>query len=220
MEKRKIIFGTYDTAAQHWTLAGWTLSSPEQQTNYIVIPGRKGGSLDLSTVLTEGEPVYNSRALSVNLETSEGGRISREFRINEMLNQLDGLQHHIVLPDDPDHYLVGRVHVSKQYNDLAHAKVIVTAVCEPWRYSKYERIIGLVATSTAKTTTLTNAGRLTVVPVVEVTGGSVSLGFGESTWTLSAGTYQLPDLSLKPGEHTLTYSGSGSVGITYREAVL
>ena len=126
MAKRKVIFGTYDTAQNGaWTVAGLKLSSPDQQTNLVFLPGRSG-PLDLSTVLT-GEPVYNSRQLTVVLENSDGDRAYREQLIRGIISELDGLQKKIWLPDDPDHYLQGRVRVVRDYNDLAHAAVAITA---------------------------------------------------------------------------------------------
>jgi len=127
MEKRKIIFGTYDTAVDGlWTLAAWSLSSAQHVTNYVAVPGRDG-SLDLSTAITDGEPRYNDRTLTATFESSEGDRLEREGRINVMTNWLDGWRMNIELPDDPDHYITGRLHIQKDYNDPAHAAVTVTA---------------------------------------------------------------------------------------------
>lgn len=222
MDKRKFIFGTYDTSLDGlWTLSGWHLSSPAQDTHFLEVPGRKAGPLDLSTVLTDGEPTYGSRELTVNLESSEGTYLDREERIDTMINWLDGWRLEIVLPDDPDHYLVGRVSVAKEYNDLAHGAVTVTAVCEPWRYSFLEKIFTYDAQD-ALTVTLRNEGRMTVVPLLTIAGegAEVVLKFGGSTWALSAGEYKLPDLALKQGDSTLTFGGTGVLQITYREAVL
>lgn len=222
MEKRKIIFGTYDTAETGlWTLAAWELTTPELQTNYVDVPGRRGGPLDLSTALTDGEPMYSTRELEVVLESSEGTRLEREARINDMINKLDGYSMNIVLPDDSKHYLVGRVTVRKEYNDNAHARVEVAAVCEPWRYKTTESVITLTAGS-AQAVMLENTGRMHVVPVVVVSGtdASVALTYSGYKWTLSAGAYQLPDLVVPPGGKALSYSGTGTVKITYREAVL
>ena len=126
------------------------------------------------------------------------------------------------LPDDPFHYITGRLHVAREYNDPAHAAVTVTAVCGPWKYSTEELVVNLTATATEQTARLVNSGRLAVVPtlVVSGSGASVRLVYGNVSRTLSAGTYQLPDLLLTPGAHALTYTGTGSVKITYREAVL
>ena len=218
MEKRKITLGEYDTAANGWTLTKWKLSAAEQKTNFIDRPGGDG-SWDLSTALTDGVPRYKDRTFTATLECSEGDRLTRKALIREMINQVDGVRAPIVLPDDPDAYVVGRLHIAEDYNDLAHAAVKVTATCEPWLYNKATTSRTLTATSTEKSVTLPNAGRLVVVPTLEVTG-SVRLVCGAASKTFSAGTYQWPELAIAPGGQVLTYSGSGTAVITYREAVL
>lgn len=222
MEKRKIIFGTYDTAADGLlTLTGWEFSPAVAQTNYVDVPGRNG-SLDLSFALTEGVPVYGSRTLTARFETSEGTRLERQARFDTMVNWLDGWSMYIQLPDDDAHYITGRVHVAVEYNDVAHGAVTVTAVCEPWRYFHTERTVTLTASETAQTATLTNVGRAQLAPKLIVAGDSadVALSYGEYDWNLGAGVYILPDLILVQGDNVLTYSGTGTVAITYREAVL
>lgn len=220
MEKRKIIFGTYDTAAEGlWTLTGWVLSDAEQKTEYMDLPGGNG-RLDMSTVLTDGEPVYGDRTLTATFECSEGTRLEREDRISRMVNWLDGWRMNITLPDDPLHYITGRVHVKRLYNDPAHASVQVDAICSPWRYNVAETVVGLQATDTAQTTALVNSGRLALVPTLTIAGGEVLLASGGASWALSAGVYALPDLYLRSGSTNITYSGTGSLLVTYREAVL
>lgn len=220
MEKRKLIIGTYDTALSGlWTLSSWALGDAELHEEYADVPGHSG-PLDLSTVLTDGEPYYGSRPFEATLESSEGTRLEREARINQMINWLDGWKLNITLPDDPTHYITGRVRVRKLYNDQAHASVQVTATCEPWRYSSSETVVGFTATETEQTVALINNGRRSVVPVVTVSGGSVNLAFGTSSWALGAGVYALPDIYLQSGSHPLRYSGTGTVLLTYREAVL
>lgn len=222
MNRRKIIFGSYDTDVNGpWTLVEWELSAAEFRTEYVEVPGRDG-DLDLSTALTDGAPRYGSRTLSVVLERSDGTRMEREAAINTMVNWLDGWRVDIQLPDDDAHYISGRVHVAKNYNDMAHAAVTVTAVCDPWRYNNYDTVINLSATEVVQTYRLVNNGRRTVVPVVTVSGdgAEIKLVYDSYTWTLSAGVYQLPDLVVPQGGVTVSYSGTGVVSFTYREAVL
>lgn len=222
MEKRKIIFGTYDTAVDGlWTLTGWSLSEPAYKSNFVAVPGRDG-DLDLSTALTDGAPRYSNRTLTATFECSEGTRLEREDTINTMVNWLDGWRMDIILPDDDDHYITGRVRVKREYNDPSHAAVTVTAACDPWRYSDRETVVKLTATEAVQTAVLVNSGRKTVVPllVIEGEGASIDLTFGTASWGLSAGTYQLPDLVLNQGSVSLTYKGTGDLTFTYREAVL
>lgn len=223
MTKRFVKFGTYDTAANGlWTLNSLELSPPVHESNRVQVPG-KDGSLELATALTDGVPVYGDRTLTVRLESSEGTRLERKTRIDTMTNWLDGWTVDIVLPDDPTHYLTGRVSVALEYNDLAHAAVVVSAVCDPWRYAAAETVVRLTATEAPQTVELVNNGRRAVVPLLTITaeeGSTVLLSFGSASWALGPGTYRLPDMLLTQGAHPLTYSGVGALGISYREAVL
>ena len=223
MVKRTVQLGDYDTAAHGlWTLTAWEFPEPAPEENQVPVPGRIRGPLDLSTVLTDGEPTYGARPLSITLESSEGDRMARAARISDMVNRLHGRRVDIVLPDHPLHYATGRLAVKTLYNDLAHASVEVAGVCEPWLYSREETVVPLTATTTAQTVRLRNAGAMATVPLVTVSGDNVSfrLQYGENSWALAAGVYKLPALRLTPGDHVITYSGTGSAVITYREAVL
>ena len=226
MEKRKLLIGDYDTAADGlWTLASCMLTKGAQVQTFVPVLGRVA-PLDLSTYLTDGQPYYDNAILEAVLESSEGDRLARKLRIDLMVNYLDGQTMKIYLPDDPDHYLIGRAQINKEYNDLAHCAVRVNAVCHPWLYAADETVVNLTATEAEQTAQLLNYGRLAVVPTLVVTG-EVRIGYGARSWALSAGEYTLPDLCLTPGkglglpgEHSVTYSGAGSITITYREAVL
>lgn len=224
MKKRKIIIGTYDTAAEgQWVLSSLSLGRAEYQENYLSVPGHSG-LLDLSTVLTDGEPYYGSREFEAILESSEGTRQEREERINRMVNQLDGWRHNIVLPDDPEHYISGRLKVERLFNNLVNASVRVAATCDPWKYNNAETVVALVATDTEQTASLINSGRRSVVPTIIVKGGDVTIKYntaaGARTQTLSPGEYIEPNLYLKTGSVLLRYQGTGQIIFTYREAVL
>ena len=217
---REILLGSYYTHATGlWTLTGWELSAAAYKQNLVEVPGRSE-PLDLSTALTDGEPTYSSRTLTASFESSEGDRLAREARISQMVNALDGYRMNIELPDDTEHYITGRVGVKRLYNDEAHASVQVTAVCDPWKYAKTETVVSLQATTEAQQAVLVNQGRRGVVPLLEVSDGEVLLAYGALSWALGAGTYALPDIYLKYGEHPLTYSGTGKLVFTYREAIL
>lgn len=226
MKKRTLIIGNYDTAADGlWTLAACKLTKANQVQTFVAVPGR-AAPLDMSTYLTDGQPYYDNAYLEAVLESSEGDRLARKMRIDQMANYLDGQTVNIYLPDDPDRYLVGRVQVYPEYNDLAHCAVRVSVVCDPWLYAAAETVVHLVATETEQTAQLFNYGRLAVVPTL-VTTGDVRIDYGGRSWALSAGEYVLPELYLTPGKglglpgiHNITYSGAGSITITYREAVL
>lgn len=225
MEKRALILGEYNTAVPGWTLAACHITKAVQVQTFVPIPGRPA-PLDLSTELTDGQPYYDSAYLDATLELSEGDRPARQALIEELVNYADGRSLHIVHPDHPDHYLIGRVQVNAQYSDLAHCAVDIHAVCDPWLYAAMETEVILTAEETEKPADLLLTGRLAAVPTITVTG-EAKLTFNGNTWTLSAGEHILPDLYLTPGtspgvpgRHTITYSGTGTIKLKWREAVL
>lgn len=221
MNKRRIILGEYNTAEHGWTLSACQFSAAKYKEHLVEKVGGDG-AWDLSTALTDGIPRYQVRTLTATLERSDGNRASRENEIRSMINALDGMQLHIYLPDDTERYIVGRVSVAREYNDLAHAAVSVTATCEPWKYNKDNTVLAITATQTEQVLPVVNTGRRAVVPTLEIEGAeaSVLLVYGVSSWAFSAGTYQVPDILLTPGTHEVKVSGSGLLRITYREAVL
>lgn len=208
----------YVTADQGWTLASCELSAPVQKTSYIDKPGGDG-TWDLSTTMTDGIPRYQNRTLTATLELSTLDRRTRDALIRVMVNTLDGRRLRVFLPDDITYYLVGRVHVARKYSNLAHASVTVTMDCDPWKYNVTQRAHMYGLTTTASTKTITNNGGRTVVPTIEV-GGEAKLVYGTSSISLSKGKHRWPELLLTPGSHQLTVSGSSSLIISYREAVL
>lgn len=221
MKKRTVIFGDYNTAEHGWTLSGLTLSDPEQKTNYVEKSGGDG-SWDLSTVLTNGLPRYKNRTLTVTLECSKWNRDKREILINELVNLLDGLEWKIVLPDRPDHYLEGRLHVAVTRSDLSYAAVTVTGVCAPWLYSARETVVELTNIGpTHQTVQLINQGRMAVSPRLTTSDdGIVILVYNGLQATIKDGVFEWPALLLTPGYHTVEYWGTGKLTISYREAVL
>ena len=171
--------------------------------------------------MSDGVLRYKDRPLTARLECSEGTRLTRETTIKHLINSLDGMKVEIKLPDDETHHVVGRLRIVREYNDLAHAAVTVTATCEPWKYADAETIVTVAAAAETQHVNLQNAGRRAVVPHINVTGGTVTLVYGTAdplTMTDEGG--QWPSLLLTPGDHALAYSGTGTVTITYREAVL
>lgn len=222
MQKRRFILGDYNTAYFGWTLTGWKLEAAEQKTTFVDKPNGDG-SWDLSTTLTDGVPKYKDRKLTITLEASEGSRMEREAIIREMVNTLHGARVNITLPDDDDHYMVGRLHVAREYNDLAHAAVTVTAICEPWKYSTIQTVIVLQASDSWQSAMLTNAGGRVVSPWITVSGSNASVVMWFNNMQLSIGPHKgfyWADLIVKPGSHEFMYQGSGTITLTYREAVL
>lgn len=221
-EKRGFILGDYDTAAEGWTLREWSFPEPEPVSSYVTVPGRSAGPLDMSTALTNGDPRYGSRPLTLRLECSDGTRLERDAIIDDMVNRLNGHRVEIISPDDRTRYAVGRLTVRKDYSDMAHASVTVTGTCEPWRYNKEQTVLEVEMLGDTRTVVLGNSGRRIISPEVSVTGygATIRLLCGEYAWEMGEGTHHLSGFTLPQGNTLLTLTGTGVVAFAYREAIL
>lgn len=216
---RKAIIGNYDTAAKGWTLCAYALDPPAWRENLVEVPGMDG-ALDLSPY-PSGEVAYSPRTLSITLERSDGTRASREAAIDAMVNALDGKSLKITLPDGVDHYVWGRVRVARQYSNLAHAQVIVSATCDPYRYKAAPTTVtGTVPESGTLSLTLANERR-PVIPAVEVSAAA-TITFGGKDIAVGAGTHRSLDIRLVAGNNAITIAAAAgtTVSVTYQEASL
>lgn len=165
MKKRQLILNDYRTAEDGlFTLSACKITKATQEQTFVKVPGRFA-PLDLSTVLTDGQPYYGNAKLDAVLESSEGTRAERQERIERLKNLLDGQIAKIVHPDFPGRYMVGRVEVIPDFNGLAYCSVALSAVLEPWLYNEeeteavttlphyepYENLIHFPYTSTTQT---------------------------------------------------------------------
>lgn len=216
--KRFILFDNYNTAYD-WglLLTAKAVSAPEPKTNYQELGG-VSGSLDLTEALT-GEVAYSDRALTASFSLSDGTVQEREVVLRRIAAALHGRRVRIVEPDDPEHYLVGRVHITGTTNTLAYATLDIEAPCEPWRYAVNESERRVVLKSTNTDVVISNAGTKTVCPIITV-DGRVEITDNGVTTELYGGSYKITDIRLKPGANVIGVSGYGTVTFTYREARL
>ena len=216
--KRFILFDKYNTAYD-WglTLTAKAVSDAEPKTNYQELAG-VSGTLDLTEALT-GDVAYSDRTLTASFSVSEGTVREREALLRKITAVLHGRRVRIVEPDNPEHYLIGRVKIKKEQNSHAYSAFDIEAVCEPWRYAVNESERRVVVMKNSIDVVLHNTGVKPVCPVITVTG-TVSITDNGVTTELKTGSYKITDIRLRPGANVITVSGSGSVVFTYREAVL
>lgn len=216
--KRFITFNNYNTAYD-WglLLTAKDLTNPEPKTNYQELGG-VSGTIDLTEALT-GEVAYSDRTLTASFSLSEGTVPEREVVLNTITAALHGKSVHIVEPDAPGHYLIGRVKVLNKVSTHALTTFDIEATCKPWRYSLEEsnRIVQVKRSSVD--VVIHNGGGLTVCPVITVKG-TASITDNGVTTELTEGSYKITDIRLKPGANVIGVNGTGTVTFTYREAVL
>lgn len=198
------------------TLTAQDLTPPEPKTNYIELGGANG-TLDLTEALT-GEVAYADRIYKASFWTSEGTYDDRLRVVQDIVNALHGRKVPIVLPDDPEHYLLGRVRVVSRVWDQVHTELAIEAICDPWLYAvnETERRVDMFGTQDV---VIHNHGRKTLCPVITATN-RMTLAYNGTTVDLPVGTYQVTDLRLTPGANVISVTGYGTLTFKYREASL
>lgn len=215
--KRFLIIDKYNTAYD-WglLLTAKTVGDPEVKTNYIELDGASG-SIDLTEALT-GDVPYTDRTLAASFSMSDGTVQERGAVLQDIRAALHGRKVRIVEPDDPEHFLLGRVLIRGSTNTHSLSTLDIEAVCDPWRYAVNESE-RRVEPKGHTDVVICNAGTKTVTPVITVSG-TVNVTFNGLTTTLTDGSYTVSDIRLKPGANVIGVAGTGVVVFKYREAVV
>lgn len=187
--------------------------TPPRRKQYLVSIPASDGDLDLMDGLCP--PRFETRTITAVFALPPGN--ARET-VDQLINDLEGREINIVLPNDAGHYMRGKIHVSSA-GALPGAEVTVSATCAPWRHFAEEVVYHIPESDVEVVYTFANAGTREVVPTVTASGELTIVYDGSST-TLSAGTYQLTYLTIS-GRSNIHLQISGSAAeVRYREAVL
>ncbi len=199
-------------------LTSKSITPPEPKTNYVAIDGMNG-TLDMSEALT-GEITYNDRTITMKFWTDHGTRDEREQLLNDIRLALHGRKIKIIEPDDPDHYFYGRIKIKSEENIIPYAEFTIEATCEPWRYANEDsnRHV-IVSPNESIDVVIINQGKKTITPTIAITG-AITVAYGDTSATLSDGSYKISDLNLRRGTNVLNVSGNGAITFTYKEASL
>ena len=199
------------------TLTARNTTPPMPKTNYVELGG-VSGTLDLSEALS-GEVAYNDRTVTASFWTSEGDFTERIMLLGDINRALHGKKVKIVEPDDPEHYFLGRVCITKQAYDQVHAEFTIEAICDPWRYAVSESHRAVEVDGNEVDVAIHNNGVKTLCPNIAVEG-TVTITYEGASVELTDGVYRIADIKLRQGVTLVTVSGTGSVEFIYREAGL
>ncbi len=153
------------------------------KTNYVEIEGGNG-SIDLTEAL--GEIHYNDRECSFTLSVLP--QDNYEDKKTVVSNLLNGRVVKITLDKDPNYYYLGRCSVNEYASDKMMRQIVIGARVKPFKFKIQETVSTFSLSTEAQTVNLKN-GRMSVVPVVELTdtqsivekGTSIQMLTGETT---------------------------------------
>lgn len=209
------------------------VAPPTPRTQYIQIPGRNG-NLDLTEALT-GYTVYDNRTITLKLGGKKNPELWPTFR-RVFMNEIHGKIVKVIFDDEKEYYYIGRATVNADWNQ-GHAiasftvtinaepyKYSITSTVEPWEWDSFSFVDGviqeyadLVVAGVLEYTVV--GSEMPVIPEFIVTGNLI-VEYEGTSYALNPGVNKIYDIVFLNQEYDLTFTGTGTVSISYRRGRL
>lgn len=191
--------------------------TPKSQTEVVVVPGRNS-PIRFSEAL--GSVSYEPRAFTITLSML-GTRADFDEKVRRLSNVYAGKLCKVRTSEEPMLYAVGTLQMTPSYDALI-GKGQMAMECTDGDSYRYHKEITEISVNEMGTVTLVN-DYMPVVPVVVTTEDTaLSWKVGTDTFhkTVSAGTWEIPELQLSYGENRIKVEGNGITTFKYREGCL
>ena len=200
-----------------WLRETVNFPTPQSQSNTITVPGRNS-PIRFTEAL--GRVAYQPRSFDMTFSML-GGRADFDILVSTVVNQFAGKLCRVILTEDPTLYAVGTLEAAPSYDPLT-GKGTLELSCtdgDAFLYHTEETVVNI---SGGGTVILAN-DYMPVVPVITV-AAETTLSWaidGESFQkTVSAGTWEIPELELRHGNNTVSVTSEGTVTFVYKEGRL
>ncbi len=109
-----------------------TIAQAGVSTNFVDIPGRSMGPIDMSTYLT-GEMVYTPRQGSLEFIVDNGHERWEDIR-TKIVNFIHGKTLKICLSDDPEWVYGGQFTLNEWRSESWNSKIVIDYVLAPYKF--------------------------------------------------------------------------------------
>ena len=211
-----VIFNNEISAYRDWNivLTKVEIPPPTPKTTSVEIKGADG-EIDLSEVLTN-DIKYKNRTIKLTFEVMDD---KEYYSITSNVGKyLHGKRVTFILNDDDSYYYTGRATINSWECVQRKGTIVITIDADPYKYEITERVINVKLNNETKDIILIN-GRKHICPTLDVTG-SVSLVWNGASYTLSKGKQQVINFILSEDKNLVSFTGTGTVKITYRRGEL
>ena len=215
--KPDIIINNISMTELGWLRESVNFPTPQSQSETITVPGRNS-PIRFTEAL--GRVSYQPRSFSAVL-TMLGSRTRFNEMMERTVNRIAGQLCRVICSDEPDLFAVGTVECTPTYdpNTGKGQLTLSSEDADSYRYHTRETVV----TVSGSGNVILQNDFMPVVPIISTTAETaLSWRVGTDTFhkTVSAGTWEFPELELQAGENTVTVSGSGDTTFRYREGRL
>ena len=200
-----------------WLRETVNFPTPQSQRNTIVVPGRNS---PIRYTEALGRVAYEPRSFDMTFSML-GRRAYYDNLVTDVVNLFAGRLCRVILTEDPTLYAVGTLEAEPTYDPKTGKGQLVLSCTDgdAFLYHAAETVISV----TGGGTVILSNDYMPVVPVITATAETTLRWAvdGESIGkTVSAGTWEIPELELRHGENTVSVVGEGTTTFTYREGRL
>ena len=221
-----IMIGDYNMSDFGLKLLGMELGTPAVRKSTVTIPGRNG-ALDLTEAIT-GFPLYDNATHKLTFDFRDGTYDERVSVSSDLRGKIHGRRLPVVIGND-SYYYDARVSVDSSKLNQQYSQVVVTLDAAPYKLARKTSLDDWEWDSFNFETDIIRdykniqvPGELVVIGDVMPTGcvfeasAAVTVMYDGKRYQLPKGRSTVPDILIMEGEHTMSFSGSGTVSVEYR----
>ena len=200
-----------------WLRETVNFPTPQSQSNTIVVPGRNS---PIRYTEALGRVAFQPRSFDMTFSML-GRRAYYDNLVTDVVNLFAGRLCRVTLTEDPSLYAVGTLEAAPVYDPLTGKGQLVLSCVDgdAFLYHSTETVVSV----TGGGTVILSNDYMPVVPVITTTAETALRWAvdGESfSKTISAGTWEIPELELRHGNNSVSVAGEGVTTFTYREGRL
>ncbi len=200
-----------------WLRETVNFPTPQSQSNTITVPGRNS-PIRFTEAL--GRVAYQPRSFDMTFSML-GDRADFDSLISRVVNQFAGKLCRVTLTEDPTLYAVGTLEAASTYDPLTGKGTLELSSTDgdAFLYHTEETVVIFCGGGTV---ILAN-DYMPVVPVITTTAETTlrwSMDGESFQKTISAGTWEIPELELRYGENMVSVVGDGVTTFVFREGHL
>lgn len=212
-----ILINGISMAGLGWVRESIDFPAPEPQMETITVPGRNS---PIRYTEALGRVSYEPRSFEVVL-TMLGNRNAYNQMAELLINSFQGQLVKVICSEEPELYSYGTIKVISSYDpkEGRGEAVISTSDADSYRYHIDDTTVTIQGTAQAK---LMN-DYMPVIPKVTTTKETTlrwKIGTDAFEKTVSAGTWEFPELELTSGENTVSVTSEGVTTFMFKEGRL
>ena len=200
-----------------WLRETVNFPTPQSQNGTLTVPGRNS-PIRVSAAL--GRVAYQPRSFDMTFSML-GDRADYDAIVSATVNQFAGQLCRVTLTEDLTLYALGTLEAAPSYDPLTGKGILVLSCTDGDAYL-YHVVETTVSASGSRTVTLQN-DYMPVVPDITVTAETTlrwSVDGEPLHKTISAGTWEIPELELRHGANTISVTTEGTTTFTFRQGRL